>query len=61
MPKNGQRHAHGGPDECFEQAIAARVASVRRLMFSVSVAVDPVEAVRLFGEQVLPRIRALRN
>ncbi len=51
----------GAPDECFAQAIAARAAGVRRLMFSVSVAVDPVEAVRLFGEQVLPRIRALGN
>jgi len=51
----------GTPDECFEQASAARAAGVRQLMFSVSVAVDPVEAVRLFGEQVLPRLRALRN
>src|SRR5258708_12311985 len=50
----------GTADECFEQASAARAAGVRRLMFSVSVAVDPVEAVRLFGGQVLPRCRALR-
>src|SRR6266852_2750272 len=51
----------GTADECFEQASAARAAGVRQLMFSVSVAVDPVEAVRLFGEQVLPRIRAIGN
>lgn len=51
----------GTPDECFERAIAARAAGVRRLMLSVSVAVDPVEAVRRFGEQVLPRIRAIPN
>ncbi len=48
----------GTPDECFEQAMAPKAAGVKRLMFSVSVALDPVEAVRLFGEKVLPRIRA---
>lgn len=48
----------GTPDECFEQVMAAKAAGVRRLMFSVSVAVDPAEAVRRFGEDVLPRIRA---
>jgi len=48
----------GTPDECFAQAMAARAAGVKRLMFSVSVAVDPAEAVRRFGEDVLPRIRA---
>ncbi len=55
----------GTPDECFDQVLAARAAGVRRLMFSVganlSVGFGPVEAVRLFGEQVLPRIRALSN
>ena len=49
----------GTPDECLEQVVAAKAAGVTRLMFSVSVAVDPAEAVRMFGEQVLPRIRAL--
>jgi len=55
----------GTPDECFEQTIAAKAAGVKRLMFSVganlSVGFGPVEAVRLFGERVLPRIRALGN
>jgi hypothetical protein len=30
---------------------------VRRLMFSVSLAVDPVDTVRLFGKKVLPAVR----
>ena len=49
----------GTPDECFEQVMAAKAAGVTRLMFSVSVAVDPAEAVRRFGEHVLPRLKAL--
>lgn len=48
----------GSPDDCFGQVMAAKAAGVERLMFSVSVAVDPAEAVRRFGEDVLPRIRA---
>jgi 5,10-methylenetetrahydromethanopterin reductase len=48
----------GTPDECFAQAMAAKAAGVQRLMFTVSVATDPAEAVRRFGEDVLPRIRA---
>jgi hypothetical protein len=31
---------------------------VRRLMFSVSLAVDPLATVRLFGEKVLPAVRS---
>ena len=48
----------GNPNDCFDQVMAAKAAGVKRLMFSVSVAVDPAEAVRRFGEEVLPRIRA---
>ena len=55
----------GTPGECFERVSAATAAGVKLLMFSVganlSVGFGPVEAVRLFGEQVLPRIRALSN
>lgn len=47
----------GTPDECLQQVMAAKAAGVQRLMFSVSVAVDPAEAVRRFGETVLPRLR----
>jgi alkanesulfonate monooxygenase SsuD/methylene tetrahydromethanopterin reductase-like flavin-dependent oxidoreductase (luciferase family) len=48
----------GTPEECRAQAQAAQAAGVRRLMFSVSLATDPVRAVRLFGEKVLPALGA---
>jgi 5,10-methylenetetrahydromethanopterin reductase len=48
----------GTPEECLAQVRAARAAGVRRLMFSVSLAVDPVRTVQLFGERVLPAVRA---
>jgi len=48
----------GTPDECLTQVRAARAAGVRRLMFSVSLAVDPLATVRLFGEKVLPALRS---
>jgi 5,10-methylenetetrahydromethanopterin reductase len=47
----------GTPEECLAQVRAAQAAGVRRLMFSVSLAVDPVATVRLFGEKVLPAVR----
>ena len=37
---------------------AAQAAGVRRLMFSVSLAADPVRTVQLFGEKVLPAVRS---
>ena len=48
----------GTPDECLAQVLTARAAGVRRLMFSVSLAVDPLATVRLFGEKVLPAVRS---
>ena len=48
----------GTPDECLVQVRAAQAAGVRRLMFSVSLAVDPLATVRLFGEKVLPAVRS---
>ena len=48
----------GTPEECLAQVRAARAAGVRRLMFSVSLAVDPIRTVQLFGEHVLPYVRA---
>jgi 5,10-methylenetetrahydromethanopterin reductase len=47
----------GTPEECLAQVRAAQAAGIRRLMFSVSLAVDPVETVRLFGQKVLPAVR----
>ncbi len=48
----------GTPDECLAQVRAAQAAGVRRLMFTVSLATDPVRTVQLFGEHVLPALRA---
>ena len=48
----------GTPDECLAQVRRAQAAGATRLMFTVSVASDPLRTVRLFGEKVLPAIRA---
>ena len=48
----------GTPDECLAQVRTARAAGVRRLMFTVSLATDPVRTIRLFGERVLPLLRS---
>jgi alkanesulfonate monooxygenase SsuD/methylene tetrahydromethanopterin reductase-like flavin-dependent oxidoreductase (luciferase family) len=47
----------GTPEECLAQVRTAYAAGARRLMFSVSLAVDPVRTVQLFGEHVLPAVR----
>ena len=47
----------GNADDCLEQALAAKAAGASRLMFSVSLAADPVRTVELFGERVLPALR----
>jgi alkanesulfonate monooxygenase SsuD/methylene tetrahydromethanopterin reductase-like flavin-dependent oxidoreductase (luciferase family) len=46
----------GTPDDCVEQARAAAAAGVERLMFTVSLAADPVKTVELFGRHVLPHL-----
>jgi 5,10-methylenetetrahydromethanopterin reductase len=48
----------GTPDDCVEQVRAAVAAGARQLMFTVSLAADPVRTVELFGTRVLPRVRA---
>ena len=48
----------GTPEECLAQVRTAQASGVRRLMFSVSLAVDPARTVQLFGERVLPAVRA---
>jgi len=48
----------GTPAQCLEQLLAAHAAGLRRVMFTVSVASDPAGTVELFGEQVLPELRA---
>jgi 5,10-methylenetetrahydromethanopterin reductase len=47
----------GTPDECVEQVRAALGAGATRLMFTVSLAADPVRTVELFGKHVLPAVR----
>ena len=42
---------------CHRQLAAARAAGVEQIMFSVSLAADPLETVTLFGERVLPALR----
>jgi 5,10-methylenetetrahydromethanopterin reductase len=46
----------GDPDDCLAQVRAAKAAGATRLMFTVSLASDPVRTVELFGEHVLPRL-----
>jgi alkanesulfonate monooxygenase SsuD/methylene tetrahydromethanopterin reductase-like flavin-dependent oxidoreductase (luciferase family) len=48
---------HDTPDQCREQVLAARGAGLERVMFSVSLAADPIATVELFGREVLPAIR----
>ena len=50
----------GTPDECIAQTRAALQAGATRLMFTVSLAADPVQTVELFGTEVLPALRATR-
>ena len=47
----------GTPDDCVEQVRAAADAGIERLMFTVSLAADPVRAIELFGRHVLPELR----
>jgi len=47
----------GTPEDCLEQARRAEAAGATQLMFTVSLAADPVGAVDLFGREVLPALR----
>jgi 5,10-methylenetetrahydromethanopterin reductase len=47
----------GTPQDCIEQVGAALDAGARNLMFTVSLAADPVRTVELFGREVLPALR----
>ena len=54
----GRLAVSGTPEECLTQVRRAEAAGTKRLMFTVSVASDPLHTVQLFGEKVLPAIRA---
>ncbi len=49
---------YGTPEECAAQLARAAAAGLRRVMFTVSVAADPLRTVELFGATVLPRFRS---
>lgn len=53
----GRLSIWGDPDDCLRQALAAKAAGAKQLMFTVSLAADPVRTVELFGEHVLPKLR----
>jgi 5,10-methylenetetrahydromethanopterin reductase len=53
----GRLAVAGTPEECLAQVRAAVAAGADRLMFTVSLASDPVRTVELFGREVLPRLR----
>jgi 5,10-methylenetetrahydromethanopterin reductase len=46
----------GTPDDCVEQTRAALAAGATNLMFTVSLAADPIRTVELFGRHVLPAL-----
>jgi 5,10-methylenetetrahydromethanopterin reductase len=54
---SGRLAVCGTPDECLKQLLAARDAGAKRIMFTVSLAADPVKTVELFAEKVFPVIR----
>jgi 5,10-methylenetetrahydromethanopterin reductase len=46
----------GTPEDCVAQVRAAEAAGATQLMFTVSLAADPVRTVELFGREVLPAL-----
>jgi len=46
----------GTPEDCIAQVRAAGAAGATELMFTVSLAADPVGTVELFGREVLPAL-----
>jgi len=51
----------GTPADCVQQIRAALAAGARRLMFTVSLAADPLRTVELFGREVLPAVRGAES
>lgn len=46
----------GTPEDCVGQVRAAEAAGATQLMFTVSLAADPVATVELFGREILPAL-----
>lgn len=57
-PRMLQLGVVGGPDEVVEQCLALLDAGVRHISFGPPLGTDPLRAIRLIGQHVLPRIRA---
>ena len=55
----GRLAVAGTPDDCVAQTRAALAAGATSLMFTVSLAADPVRTVEMFGRDVLPALRAV--
>ena len=51
----------GTPDDCIGQVRAALAAGADRLMFTVSLASDPIHTVELFGRDVLHRLKGVQR
>jgi len=50
----------GTPEDCVAQVRAAHAAGARQLMFTVSLASDPVRTVELFGREVPGRLKGVQ-
>jgi len=46
----------GNPEDCCEQLLRAQKGGLKRVMFTVSLASDPLATVELFGREVLPAL-----
>ena len=56
----GRLAVAGTPSDCLEQVHAALAAGAHSLMFTVSLAADPVRTVELFGRDVLGRLKGVQ-
>src|SRR5689334_14220427 len=56
----GRLAVAGTPADCLEQVRAALAAGAHSLMFTVSLAADPVRTVELFGREVLGRLKGVQ-
>ena len=53
---NARLAVAGTPEDCIGQLRAAEAAGATQLMFTVSLAADPMSTVELFGREVLPAL-----
>jgi hypothetical protein len=53
---SGRFAIFGNPEDCCEQLLRAQKGGLKRVMFTVSLASDPLATVELFGREVLPAL-----